>query len=56
MKTDVGGWILGILGVVGFIVLLFVLRQNTAECVAKHCERGVPRIVEYQCLCVEKPK
>ena len=52
-----GGGVIG--AVVGLLVigtLAYFACQNKAECADKHCDHGVPRLLDHKCLCVEEVK
>lgn len=51
-----GKWIVTIVGIVAIILLFMIVRGNRAECESKHCDHGVGRLINNECLCVEKPK
>ncbi len=44
----VGLWLIAI-----GIVLMFAA-SNASDCSKRHCETGVPRVIDHNCICVEK--
>ena len=47
------GWVMGLI-VIGLLV--YFAYQNHNECAGKHCDHGVPRLLDHKCLCVEEVK
>lgn len=51
-----GGWIITVLGLIIFVVVLFIVSGNKDECAKKHCANGATsQLLNHECLCVEKP-
>ena len=38
------------------VILMVIVKNNKEECSQKHCETGISRLIENQCLCVTIPK
>jgi hypothetical protein len=52
-----GGWIGFFLGIIVIGILAFVACQNDQECEAKSCPNGgVARLMDHECVCVERPQ
>lgn len=47
------GW-MGAAFVVLALVFWFVASRNADECAQKACSLGKPKLVEHECLCVER--
>lgn len=47
---------LELLGAVLGLVMLVMLGVNSCDCSKKTCLHGRPRMVDDECICVEKPQ
>lgn len=46
------GW-LGLIVVAIAFVLFVIAASNSEDCAERKCERGKPKVVENECVCVE---
>ena len=37
-------------------ILYYVATQNERECEAKPCPHGIARVIDHECLCVDRPE
>ncbi len=55
---DLAVWV-GPGGIIGLIIVLVVwwcVHDNHEKCSERHCDKGLPVLMEHDCLCVEKAK
>jgi hypothetical protein len=49
-----GGWVIGVLGIIVLVIMMVIVSGNKDDCAKLSCPHGSPKLMEHECLCVDK--